>query len=416
MGFLTLNFNKNLNYAIHYWALEISFRFFTYLKPDFLKLANEDSINEYIYLILLIISDLISGFFALYIKCTTKRRRSSESKRFEPQNNIDIIVQRKRKSAPKSSFYWFRIIFICLLDYLCRSGFFIFFKLNPTATYDNISHKFQTDMINHFDIMARYIFSFFLLNKKLPRHHILAAIVVSIVFIILCVADLISLKYYSPNIDKNLTGKYVFIFLIRAILFPLEDTIIKILFNEDYIIPQNFMFFRGVGELILLIITIIPILFKYGWKIGDFKSIFINDLKKIIAISIIYTWSSFIKAHELLNVIYYYSSQSVSFLIISESISYSIVEIIKSNEKDNIIILVVEIICIIFSTFATLIYDEIIVIKKWGLDKDVATEIVKRAELEINAIGLLSSDNDDEEEEEESEGKNNNSLASSVYI
>jgi hypothetical protein len=48
------------------------------------------------------------------------------------------------------------------------------------------------------------------------------------------------------------------------------------------------------------------------------------------------------------------------------------------------------------------------------LDKDVATEIVKRAELEINAIGLLSSDHDDEEEE--SEGKNNNSLASSVYI
>ena len=412
MGFLTLNFNKNLNYAIHYWALEISFRFFTYLKPDFLKLANEDSINEYIYLILLIISDLISGFFALYIKCTTKRRRSSESKRFEPQNNIDIIVQRKRKSAPKSSLYWFRIIFICLLDYLCRSGFFIFFKLNPTATYDNISHKFQTDMINHFDIMARYIFSFFLLNKKLPRHHILAAIVVSIVFIILCVADLISLKYYSPNIDKILTGKYVFIFLLRAILFPLEDTIIKILFNEDYIIPQNFMFFRGVGELILLI-AITLVLCKYGWKI-NFKSIFINDLTKIIAISIIYTWSSFIKAHELLNVIYYYSSQSVSFLIISESISYSIVEIIKSNEKDNIIILVVEIICIIFSTFATLIYDEIIVIKKWGLDKDVATEIVKRAELEINAIGLLSSDNDDEEEE--SEGKNNNSLASSVYI
>ena len=229
MGFFTFNFNKNLNYAIHYWALEISFRFFTYLKPDFLKLANEDSINEYIYLILLIISDLISGFFALYIKCTTKRKRSSENKSVAQHYNIDIIVQRKRKSAPKSSLYWFRIIF-------------------PTATYDNISHKFQTDMINHFDIMARYIFSFFLLNKKLPRHHILAAIVVSIVFIILCVADLISLKYYSPNIDKILTGKYVFIFLLRAILFPLEDTIIKILFNEDYIIPQNFMFFRGVEQ------------------------------------------------------------------------------------------------------------------------------------------------------------------------
>jgi hypothetical protein len=172
--------------------------------------------------------------------------------------------------------------------------------LNPTATYDNISHKVQTDMINHFDIMLRFFFSTILLNMNLSRHHSLAVIVVSIVFLILLVDDLISLEYYSPNIDKILTLKYVIIFLIRAILFPLEDTIIKILFNEDYIIPQNFMFFRGVGELILLIITIIPILFKYGWKIDYFKSIFINYLKKIIAISIIYTWSSFIKAHELI--------------------------------------------------------------------------------------------------------------------
>ena len=51
MGFLAFNCNKNLSFAGFYWALEISFRFFTFLKPDLLKLANENSINEYIYLI-----------------------------------------------------------------------------------------------------------------------------------------------------------------------------------------------------------------------------------------------------------------------------------------------------------------------------------------------------------------------------
>ena len=120
-------------------------------------------------------------------------------------------------------------------------------------------------------------------------------------------------------------------------------------------------------------------------------------------------------------IIYKYSSQSVSFLIISESIACSLVEIIKfiiSNDKGNIIIFVIEIICIIFSVIGTLIYHEIIVIKKCGFNKNVATEIALRAELEGNAIGLLNSDiNDDEdEEEEESEGKNNNSSATSIYI
>ena len=68
-------------------------------------------------------------------------------------------------------------------------------------------------------------------------------------------------------------------------------------------------------------------------------------------------------------VIYYFSSQSVSFLIISESITGSIYEIIKffmSEKYDyKIIILLIEIVIIIITTFGTLIYDEIIVIRKW---------------------------------------------------
>ncbi len=75
----------------------------------------------------------------------------------------------------------------------------------------------------------------------------------------------------------------------------------------------------------------------------------------------------------------------------------------------------VEIVCIILTLFSTLVYDEIIVIKKCGLDKYVESEIAKRARLEKLNIGKLNSVND--EEEEESEEKNNNSSSAySIYI
>ena len=77
----------------------------------------------------------------------------------------------------------------------------------------------------------------------------------------------------------------------------------------------------------------------------------------------------------------------------------------------KIIILLIEIVIIIITTFGTLIYDEIIVIRKWGLDKNVAKEIISRGESEINSIGLIV-DEDDEDNEEE---KNINILLDNVY-
>ena len=48
-----------------------------------------------------------------------------------------------------------------------------------------------------------------------------------------------------------------------------------------------------------------------------------------------------------------------------------------------------------------MVYNEIIVIKKWGLDKNVAREITTRALLEVDKIKIL--DNEDEDDEEEAD-------------
>ena len=125
-------------------------------------------------------------------------------------------------------------------------------------------------------------------------------------------------------------------------------------------------------------------------------------------------------------IIYYFSSQSVSFLIISESLTGSICSIIIYFKffKDTLLgifIFVIELIVILISTFGTLLYDEIIVIKKCGLDANVAKEISKRAKIEADEISFLNETNnnneveEDEEENKEEEIKEEENIEDSKY-
>ena len=113
-----------------------------------------------------------------------------------------------------------------------------------------------------------------------------------------------------------------------------------------------------------------------------------------ILVIIIYTLTSFFKKYFLLKIIYYFSSESVSYLRISESVAGSIDEIIDyirdSEDKEalDIISLIIEILGIILITIATLIYDEIIVINKFDLDKNVKRLIEMRAKTDTNLVKL----------------------------
>ena len=69
------------------------------------------------------------------------------------------------------------------------------------------------------------------------------------------------------------------------------------------------------------------------------------------------------------------------------------------------IILLIEAVVIFISMFGTLIYDEIIVIKKWGMDFNVAKEISERSVLELSAIKILEENHEEQEREHNDEEK-----------
>ena len=68
-----------------------------------------------------------------------------------------------------------------------------------------------------------------------------------------------------------------------------------------------------------------------------------------------------------------------------------IINFIRDEEKDNIEIMLVimEIIGIIIIAFATLLYDEIIIINKWGLNENVKKVIIDRGEDDLKKMREL---------------------------
>ena len=405
MAFISFNYNKNLMYAIIFWGLEIIYRCFIYFQFTNFRIVTDYAINEYIYLIIFNTSDLLAGFLALYINYSSKKKKihnqddDTESSMSKITTAVEFVSVKEKYFTRKS--FILKMIIIIFLHYSANLSSFIFFSIFKDATYENIFHKAKADIINHFDIIIRYIFSYLLLETKMFKHHKFSIIIILIGFVILAPTDFISMYLFPQGeINPKYTYIYIGVNLLRGVLFPLEDTFVKKIFTEDYIIPEFCMFLRGVGQLILIAI-ITPILYFTVWEVN----IHIEYNKGIIALVIIlYFLSSFIKEYLINKVIYYFSSQSVSFLIISESITTSILEIILylknvESETDNkkfikYLFFIIELIVILNTTFGTLVFDEIIVIKKCGLNLNVAKEISLRARSEILSISNLEDDDE----------------------
>jgi hypothetical protein len=354
----------------------------------FTLVNNNYAVNEYIYLLLLNLSDLLSGFLVLYIQLSISGNN----------NNINNTFY-------KTKSFFYAIILICLLDYISRSVFYIFYLTNDEAGNDDVSHKFQKDFVNNLDILMRYIFSIIILKNKIFKHHKFAIIIILITLPFMIPLDIFHIIFFNKE-DLHLTLINIGIVSIKAVLFPLEDTIVKKVYLNYYILPEYMMFVRGLGDfLIILIIT--PILyFSLGIKNIEFDF----DSYKIL-ILLFYTLSSFIKAYLILKVIYFFSAQSVSFFVISESIGLSVGQLIKNTDSGHpksILLFIAEIIVILFTIFATLVYDEIIVIQKCDLDKNIVNEITRRSILETKSISILDNGDDnisDEEDEIEKDKK-----------
>ena len=245
---------------------------------------------------------------------------------------------------------------------------------------ENISSKTAKDVFTLLDIIIRYILSIIILKIKIFKHHIWSIFAIIIGFFLIVPFDICDV-YFEEEINNVVASIYIGVISLKSVFYPLENTYVKKFFNEFYVLPEYLLFSIGVVEVIIFLI-ITPIL--YALNVLKFN---FNSGTEIVTMTIIYIFTKAVREYILIKFIYLFSSQFVAFLIISLPISGSIMDIInfiRTKDKSQIpvyayISFPFELISLGFIIFGTLMYDEIIIVNKFGLNFNVKKGIIERA-------------------------------------
>ena len=389
MSLLSFNYDAHFIYAIIYWILEIIIRILMYTNWEYFQMSDDNVQNEYLYVIISNIGDLLSGFLVLYTKCSTKSKNPETRTLSKTSSQIELIYEDTENY--KNQKFIRKMIIIGILEYISRSLYWMAYAITK-AKREEVSHQLQKDLLNTLDIFMRYIFSIFILKVVFHKHRLFSIYLIAGSFIVLLISD-----FFYVGLDEKLnlvvTLGYVGIIAFRAVSYPLVDTFIRQLFEDNYILPDSLMFIKSLIQVVSVAI-ITPILYySFGVQLD------IHFGTENIIIIIVYILAHFVKQYFLLKIIYHFSAQSASFLVISESVSGSITGIIdffKDEDKQffDIFFLIIEFLAILLIAFATLTYDEIIIIHKCGLDENTKGGIINRAQDEMIKLNDIVDDSD----------------------
>ena len=172
---------------------------------------------------------------------------------------------------------------------------------------------------------------------------------------------------FEKNLDKlYIISIYLLFYLIRVLLFSLEDVFIKIALNKLLLRPYHIMFYRALFQIIPLICISIPSiisLHKYMINIPHYIIGFmINKIINIICCFLLNY--SYITIIELVNPSHLSILKSLEF--VAFYFLNMIWNIIESDEDIKYINYIFEFISCIILLFGALIHNEMIIIKICG--------------------------------------------------
>ena len=238
-----------------------------------------------------------------------------------------------------------------------------------------------------FELLFISLFSFIIFKSKLYLHHYLSII------LIICVN--ISLDIYLSNFNFDNFDKVISMILkfISEILLSLVFVIDKYIMEKKFSSPYELCFFHGTINFILGLICL-----SFSREIGldNYEEFFLNPSFEKFWAFIIIMLSQFI-----INLFILIINKNTSpchiiiILIIGQFAPY--VRALTIDTKNSIILIIG--LSILF--FLTLIFNEIIEIKCFGLQKNTKKNIALRAEMDRLSIDNIYSEIDTNGEDEE---------------
>ena len=218
-------------------------------------------------------------------------------------------------------------------------------------------------------VLSRIFFSHYILKIILYKHHIFSLIIYLIGYFF---GNIMAFSIGDINLEK---WPILLFIIIKYILVGLEDVLNKLLLTEKYMLPHVLMFLRGLyNSGMAIILAIIIKLLGFEFTISS-------------NINIFFLFSFLIFSYFLINLFYMlinytFTPQHLSFLAV---VLYMLVIILDrfSNHYSGVIIIGKVIICL-FWIFSTLIFSEMIIINKWGLNKNTKKQFLIKEQHEFD--------------------------------
>ena len=337
----------------------------------------DENLHPILYCLIYSLGLSLSFILLLIYKRRNKNKSRMNSEKIEqnypnaPANNKE---QEKGISA-KNKFLM--ILFVSSIDYIAMflSSYFWITDKNYINTWP-------------VNIIFMTLFSYWILKTKLYKHHYLA---IATIIIFGIIYNIIMDVFTYENITKNYKNYISFFF--TEILFSLNYFLIKYLMHIKYMISYEILFYEGVFELALGIITYIitTSINKIDNFIDFCKEIKENPLQVLVIIGLIII--NFLYNTFLFIIIDAFSPFHI-FLsnVLSEFIVF-IYSFFEFNENYDYTKIILGFILLILCLFMILVYIEIIELNFCGLSNMTIKNIELRARLDSLIDKVKSDDN-----------------------
>lgn len=379
MSLLSFDFSVN-----HFFFIMIFFIYFIryyilYLASleDVGTQASEKFFNMYIYTI----SNLLSVIFFCIVKIRSRRknkklkkqefsfRHKKDSQTSSKTMNLELIYEKK---SPVNKFkLLYRTLIVSVADLSAQYFVFIFYIFFETG-------RIQIDVVLIFNILSKYLLSRLILNTNYYKHHLLSFLINILCFVLFCLTD-IQRMYNEWN--TNILY-FIAIKIFCTICYSLEDVVGKKALIEEFLSPYAIIFYKGIYELILLIIGSIPFFFL---DVND-KNIFsyfipkLNSFKKILLVFLLMIFNF------VYNVLIWiindrFSPNDLTITMIIEGITDQFEILIFQFEefKNHLFVSIFKIIIYLILIIGAFIHNEILIIHICGLDEYTKENLDKKS-------------------------------------
>ena len=331
------------------------------------------------------LSDFLSIIAIIIIKIRSKGiKKNNNAEKINHNNSIKYIYYNPEyENIKKIIRIFIIIIFISLFDFLAQYSNVIFNIIQKKT--DSVINKINLNSVLIINVITKYIFSRLILYTPFYKHHYLCFLINLILLIALGIIDIIQIN--NNNNNSLMAFFYIAMKILSVTLYSIEDVLAKVIFEFYSISPYILLLYRAIFVCFIAILFSIPFIFielpdENGknscvftriWKIYDNKLNILTIIGMLI-IQFIYN----------INIFFIFVKFSPSHMAMASVIGSfgSLLNSIIIFKNVELLEFFIRFILYFLLIISTSIYNEIIILKCFGLHKHTKSIMEKEANMD----------------------------------